>query len=232
MLIIRKSEDRGKFNYNWLNSAHTFSFSNYYDPNFMGFRNLRVINEDQIKGGGGFPTHSHKDMEIITYVISGGLSHKDSMNNSSIIQPGEVQIMSAGTGITHSEFNYSHTDLVHLLQIWIIPNQIGLNPGYDQRKFNYSQKENQLKLIISPQGKNDSIIIHQDVNIYASVLNSGEQIEYNITNQRYGWVQVIKGKMLINDLEINSGDGVAIQGEDNIVFIGQNPTEFLLFDLW
>ncbi|HEY9701176.1 MAG TPA: pirin family protein, partial [Allocoleopsis sp.] len=215
MLIIRKSEDRGQFNYSWLNAAYTFSFSNYYDPNFMGFRNLRVINEDHIKGGGGFPTHSHNDMEIMTYVIDGGLSHKDSMNNSAIIQPGEVQIMSAGTGITHSEFNSSDTDLVHLLQIWIIPDQVGLKPRYDQRNFNYLQKENKLKLIVSPQGKDDSMTIHQDVNIYASVLTSGEKIEYNLTNQRYGWVQVIKGKMLINDLEVNSGDGVAIEGEDN-----------------
>jgi quercetin 2,3-dioxygenase len=231
MIVLRKSEDRGKANHGWLNSYHTFSFARYYDRDFMGFRNLRVINEDKIEGGNGFPTHSHDNMEIISYIISGTLSHKDSMGNTSTISAEEVQVMSAGTGVSHSEYNHSFSDITHLLQIWIEPQKLGLKPSYQQRQFSTQSKENTLKLIVSPDGKNDSLVIHQNVNIYASLLHSGKKLNYIIADNRHIWIQIIAGEMTVNDITMNTGDGVAISEETQLSFAAIKNTEFLLFDL-
>ena len=199
MITIRKSEERGHANHGWLDSYHTFSFANYYDPDQMGFRSLRVINEDQIQKGQGFGTHAHRDMEIITYVLAGALAHKDSMGNSSTISPGEVQIMSAGTGITHSEYNHSQSDLTHLLQIWILPNRQELTPRYEQKTYPEVEKLGQLCLIVSPDGRNGSVTIHQDAKIYASLLDPGQEIDYGINHDRHAWLQVIKGEIALID---------------------------------
>jgi quercetin 2,3-dioxygenase len=232
MIKIRPSNERGKANLGWLDSKHTFSFSNYYDPNFMGFSTLRVINEDKISPSGGFNTHSHRDMEIITYVIEGQLKHQDSIGNGSIIYPGEVQRMTAGTGIAHSEFNASNTDLVHLLQIWILPNENNLTPSYEQKYFDPESKQGKLKLIGSENGRDESVTIHQDVNLYVANLNANETIKHSIDPHRNIWLQLVKGSLEINDQTLTSGDGAAINSEENLVIKAQtNQTEFLLFDL-
>jgi redox-sensitive bicupin YhaK (pirin superfamily) len=232
MITIRPSNQRGATNLDWLDSKHTFSFSNYHDPNFMGFSTLRVINEDKISPSGGFNTHSHRDMEIITYIIEGQLEHKDSIGNGSIIYPGEVQRMTAGTGIAHSEFNASETDLVHLLQIWILPNQNNLTPSYEQKYFAPETKQGKLKLIASQNGQDHSVTIHQDVNLYAANLNENETIEYLIEPRRNLWLQIVKGSLNINSKTLNTGDAAAITSEKNIMIKSQtNQTEFLLFDL-
>ena len=231
MLTLRKASERGNANYGWLNTHHTFSFANYYDPLHMGFRSLRVINEDRIVAGMGFGTHPHRDMEILTYVVEGGLAHKDSMGTSSIIHAGEVQIMSAGTGITHSEFNASSTDSVHLLQIWILPNQKDLQPRYDQKLFSEADKQDKLCLVVSPSGKDGSVLIHQDLNLYATVLNAGKQVEYPLDSNRHAWIQVVKGDILLNGQPLTAGDGVAMSEADKIVLEGKSKSEVLLFDL-
>ncbi len=232
MITIRKSEARGKANFGWLDTKHTFSFGNYYDPNFMGFANLRVINEDKIKAGNGFGTHGHQDMEIITYVIEGTLEHQDSIGNGSSIIPHEVQRMSAGTGIQHSEKNNSTTEDVHLLQIWIQPDTLGLSPSYEQKKFSAEEKRDNLCLIASKDGIKNSVLIHQDVNIYSSFLSEKKELNYLIDNNRCVWIQVVKGSLFINENSLSSGDGVAITEEDKITIKSiSNNTEFLLFDL-
>ena len=177
MIAIRKSEERGHADHGWLNSYHSFSFANYYDPQHMGFKTLRVINEDRVQANQGFGTHSHRDMEIISYVLEGALEHKDSMGTSSIILPGEVQVMSAGTGVTHSEYNHSKTDSVHFLQIWITPNQKGLEPRYEQKMYSAEEKHGNLRLIASQDGRDGSVTIHQDANLYASLLDAGQQVD-------------------------------------------------------
>lgn len=231
MLTIRKSAERGHADRGWLDSYHTFSFANYYDPNFMGFGNLRVINEDRIQPKMGFPTHSHQDMEIVTYVISGALEHQDSMGNSSVIRPGEVQRMSAGTGVSHSEYNHSDQELVHLLQIWILPEKQGLPASYEQKMYSEAEKRGQLRLVGSRDGRDGSVTIHQDVNLYASVLDAGEKIEYEIKGDRKIWLQFVRGEMAVNGQQISAGDAVAMKDESQLVLAATSNTEFLLFDL-
>lgn len=231
MITIRKAEERGHANHGWLNSYHTFSFANYYDPQNMGFRALRVINEDRVQQGRGFGAHPHRDMEIISYVLEGALEHQDSMGNSSIIRPGEVQIMSAGTGVTHSEYNHSKTDLVHLLQIWIVPDRKGLPPRYEQKMYSDEEKQGLLRLIASPSGRDGSVTIHQDVELYASLLNAGQGVDYQIKSNRHVWVQVVKGAIALNGVSLSAGDGAAIDNENKLVLEAKTGTEILLFDL-
>lgn len=231
MLTIRKSQERGHANRGWLDSYHTFSFANYYDPNFMGFGNLRVINEDRVQPKMGFPTHSHQDMEIVTYVIEGALEHKDSMGNSSVIRPGEVQRMSAGTGVSHSEYNHSDNELVHLLQIWILPEKKGLPASYEQKMYHPEEKIGQLRLVGSRDGRDGSVTIHQDVNLYASLLAAGDKIESEIKRDRLIWLQLIKGQITVNNQAISAGDAVAMVDESTLILSAESNAEFLLFDL-
>jgi redox-sensitive bicupin YhaK (pirin superfamily) len=231
MIKIRRSDERGKANYGWLDTNYTFSFSDYYDPRFMGFRNLRVINEDYIEPNQGFPTHGHRDMEIITYVISGELSHRDSMGNGETIHPSEVQRMTAGTGVQHSEYS-SPTDKTHLLQIWILPEKKNLDPGYEQKIFSPEEKHGKLRLVASRGGDDGSVTMNQDVNLYASILNNGQQVLHDLAEGRHAWLQIISGSLDLNGQKLNTGDGAAVSDERslNIRAEGDN-TEFLLFDL-
>lgn len=231
MIKIRRSNERGAANYGWLDTKYSFSFSNYYDPRFMGFRALRVINEDHIAPNQGFPTHGHRDMEIITYVIAGELSHKDSMGNGTTILPNEVQRMTAGTGVLHSEYS-SPTDQTHLLQIWILPEEENLTPSYEQTFFAPEDKKGKLKLVASRAGTDGSVTIHQDVNLYSSILAEGETVEHNLAQNRHAWIQVIKGAVKLNGETLDKGDGAAVS-EENLLKIESlaDETEFLLFDL-
>lgn len=231
MITLRKSAERGHANHGWLDSYHSFSFANYYDKNFMGFRSLRVINEDRIAGGGGFPSHPHRDMEIITYMIEGRLEHQDSMGNKAIIKPGEVQRMSAGTGVVHSEANASKDELAHLLQIWIMTNKNGHQPGYGQKDFSQEIKNKSLVLTASLSGRDGSIEIHQDVNLYLGRVKTGDTTSYEFKSNRYGWIQMIKGELHINQQKLLPGDGAAISDEKLIELKAINESEFLLFDL-
>lgn len=232
MITIRPSQARGNANFGWLDSKHTFSFGNYYDPNQMGFASLRVINEDKVQPGQGFGTHSHKDMEIISYVLSGELEHKDSLGSGSVIRPGDVQRMSAGTGIAHSEFNASSSNLVHFLQIWIMPDRAGIEPSYEQKHFSLAEKQGKLQLVASPDGRDNSVTIHQDVNFYIAACNDGDRFNYNPKENRSLWIQVAKGSVEINDKPLQAGDGAAITQEANIAIVAtSNETEILLFDL-
>lgn len=231
MIKIRRSNERGKANYGWLDTNYTFSFSNYYDPRFMGFRSLRVINEDFIAPDQGFPTHGHRDMEILTYVIRGELSHKDSMGNAATILPNEVQRMSAGTGILHSEYS-SPTDETHLLQIWILPEEENLTPSYEQTYFPPEEKQGKLKLVASRGGTDGSVTIHQDVNLYSSILANDETAAHELAENRHAWVQIVKGTLELNGEVLNQGDGAAISDEKALNFRSlAAETEFLLFDL-
>lgn len=231
MITVRKSEDRGHANHGWLNSYHTFSFANYYDPNHMGFRALRVINEDKVTPGQGFATHGHSEMEIITYVLDGALEHKDSLGTGSIIKPGEVQRMSAGTGIRHSEFNHSKTDSVHLLQIWILPDTNGIPASYEQRAFELAENSGQLQLVAARDGRNGAVTVHQDVDLYAAVLKPNQRVSYTLKPQRYAWVQVARGEIVLNGLSLEQGDGAAISDENDVVITAPTDAEILLFDL-
>ncbi len=231
MIAIRKSIDRGHADHGWLNTYHTFSFAGYYDPKHMGFRDLRVINEDRVQPGLGFPTHPHRDMEIISYVLEGALEHRDSMGNGSVIRPGEVQRMSAGTGITHSEFNHSKDELVHFYQIWILPKKEGVTPSYEQKYFPDEEKKKTLRLIASSDGRGGSVTIHQDANLYATSLDTGEDIVYSIPTGRHVWVQVARGKILVNGHMLVQGDGAAVSEEDQLMITGLEKAEVLLFDL-
>lgn len=230
MITIRKGSDRGLTQIDWLKSYHSFSFGDYYDPHHMGFGVLRVINEDTVQPAKGFGTHQHRDMEIISYVIDGALEHKDSMGTGSVIRPGEIQRMSAGSGVAHSEFNSSNQAVVHFLQIWIIPNSIGLPPSYEQKKL--PQIRNELMLIGSPRGAEQAIVIHQDVELYNAKLDSSRSLKYQFQKGRNGWLQLVKGKLTINDTLIHSGDGVQMMDADEITLTALNEgAEFLLFDL-
>ncbi len=231
MINVRKSQERGHANHGWLDTYHTFSFANYYDPNYLGFRSLRVINEDRVSPGAGFDTHGHRDMEIITYVLEGALEHKDSIGNGSIIQPGKVQRMSAGTGISHSEFNPSQTDAVHLLQIWILPDIKALEPSYEEKIFDLDKVSGGLQLIAAPHGKNGAVTVHQDLNLYTGILEAENSLSYQLQPQRYGWIQVARGKVDLNGISLRSGDGAAISEETSLVVEATEDTEFLLFDL-
>jgi redox-sensitive bicupin YhaK (pirin superfamily) len=231
MFNIRHSEDRGLANLGWLNSRHTFSFGHYYDPRFMGFGPLRVINEDRVKPGQGFDTHGHRDMEIISYVLSGALEHKDSMGNGSVIRPGDVQRMSAGTGVRHSEFNPSDSETVHFLQIWVLPEQEGSEPGYEQKAFPDGEKRGRLRLVGSRDGREGSVTIHQDVDLYATVLDEGDSVSHGLSAGRKAWVHVARGNAELNGQSLVAGDGVAIEGAQDIVLRGAWEAEILLFDM-
>jgi redox-sensitive bicupin YhaK (pirin superfamily) len=231
MITIRKSEERVHLDHGWLDTYHTFSFDQYHDPRHMSFGSLRVINEDRVAPGHGFPTHSHRDMEIITYVLEGGLAHRDSMGNGSTIKPGDVQRMTAGTGVAHSEANPSSSNPVHLLQIWIMPNARGLEPGYEQKMFSDELKHGQLALIASLDGRQGSVTIHQDADVYASKLNAGERVTHTTGADRKVWVQVARGSVRMNDVDLNQGDGAALTDETNIEIEGSGPAEILLFDM-
>jgi len=231
MIQVRRAEDRGHADHGWLDSHHTFSFADYHDPRFMGFRTLRVINEDRVQPGRGFGTHPHRDMEIVSYVIDGALEHKDSMGTGSIIKPGEVQRMSAGTGVTHSEFNHSKTALVHFLQIWILPEQKGLPPSYEQRDFPQSERRDALRLVASHNGRNGSVTIHQDVDLYATLLSPGGQVELGLRPHRHAWVQVVHGDVLVNGEQLTAGDGAALSDERVVRVQADTQSELLLFDL-
>jgi hypothetical protein len=233
MIQVRRSSERGHADHGWLNTFHTFSFADYFDDKFMGFRSLRVINEDWVKPGMGFGTHGHRDMEIITYVLEGELAHKDSMGNGSSIKPGEVQRMSAGTGVRHSEFNHSKKDWVHLLQIWLMPEREGIKPSYEQKTFSDADKKGKLRLIASPDTRDGSVKIHQDANVYASVLMNGDKVEHSFQPNRYGWLHVAKGDVLLNGEKLVAGDGAAISKEDSVQIAGGDAerSEVILFDL-
>jgi quercetin 2,3-dioxygenase len=231
MITIRKASERGHFDLGWLDTYHTFSFDQYYDPEHMHFRSLRVINEDRVAPGQGFPTHSHRDMEIITYILSGALEHRDSMGNGSVIKPGDVQRMSAGTGVAHSEFNPSDSEQVHLLQIWILPGERNLRPSYEQKFFGEAERKGRLREIASPDGRDGSVTIHQDARVQAALLNANEPLEYRLAAQRHAWIQVARGTVRLNENELKQGDGAAITGESKLVLTAHDSAEVLLFDL-
>jgi redox-sensitive bicupin YhaK (pirin superfamily) len=231
MITIRRARERGHFDHGWLNTYHTFSFDQYYDPRYMGFRTLRVINEDFVAGGRGFPKHGHSDMEIITYILEGALKHEDSMGNGSVIRPGDVQRMTAGTGVRHSEQNASADEQVHLLQIWILPHTVGLEPGYEQKAFSEDERRGRLKLIASEDGSEGSVVVHQDVKLFASIIPAGEQVEHSMDQQRYAWIQVARGAISVNGEKAEQGDGAIVVGESNLQIKAEENAEVLLFDL-
>jgi redox-sensitive bicupin YhaK (pirin superfamily) len=231
MIKIRKAEDRGHFDFGWLDTYHTFSFGDYYDPSHMAFRSLRVINEDVVQPGRGFPTHGHRDMEIVTYILEGALEHRDSMGSGSIIRRGDAQRMSAGTGVRHSEANPSKDEPVHLLQIWIIPEREGQQPEYEEKKFADEETRNRLRLIISPDGNDGAVRIHQDARIYASVLDEGESVNHQIPTGRHAWLQVAGGAVALNGTQLKHGDGAAVSQENQLSIVARESSEVLLFDL-
>jgi quercetin 2,3-dioxygenase len=231
MIRIHKSEQRGHADHGWLDSRFTFSFADYYDPEHIHFRTLRVMNDDRIAGGGGFPTHPHRDMEIVTYVLEGALEHKDSMGTGSVIRPGDVQYMSAGTGVAHSEFNASNKEPVHMYQIWMFPDKKNYAPTYDQKHFSAEEKRGKLRLVVSPDGREGSVKIRQDNELYATVLESGETVRHEIQPERHAYVQVARGSVKLNGQELKMGDGAAISAEKSVELTGINDAEVLLFDL-
>jgi redox-sensitive bicupin YhaK (pirin superfamily) len=232
MLTLRRAEERGRANFGWLDSRHSFSFGNYYDPEHMGFGPLRVINDDRVAGGGGFPSHPHGDMEIISYVLEGALAHKDSLGTGSVIRPGDVQRMSAGSGIRHSEFNASQKDPVHFLQIWIVPEKRGLEPGYEQKTFAPEEKKNRLRLIGSRDGREDSVTINQDVSLFATLLDDGAAVAHEVAPGRTAWVQVASGTAKLNGTQLHPGDGVAVTEAGKLELVGSSQNaEVLVFDL-
>jgi len=229
MITVRKAADRGHFDHGWLNTYHTFSFADYQDPAHMGFGTLRVINEDVVEPGRGFGTHAHKDMEIITYVLAGALDHKDSMGNGSTIQPGEVQRMSAGTGVTHSEFNHSKAESVHLLQIWILPERHGLPPSYEQRAIALAELQGRLGLIAAPH--DGTVKVHQDVQLYAAMLAAGQRVTHPLHPGRRAWLQVARGNVTLNGQALQQSDGAAVTQESSLEIASAAKAEVLLFDL-
>ena len=231
MIDIRRAEERGHADHGWLDTRHTFSFADYWDPRYAGFRGLRVINEDRVRPGEGFPTHGHRDMEIVSYVLAGALEHRDSMGTGSVIRPGDVQRMSAGTGVLHSEYNHSRDETVHFLQIWILPEARGLEPGYEQKHFPDAAKRGRLCLLASRDGAEGSVTIHHDARIYAAVLGPGEEVGHRLGAGRHAWVQVARGAIELNGHLLRPGDGAAVSGEPTLAIIGREPAEILLFDL-
>lgn len=231
MITLRPAQDRGHADHGWLESYHTFSFADYRDPRYMGFRGLRVINEDRVKPGRGFGTHPHADMEILSYVLAGGLEHRDSLGNGSVIWPGDVQRMSAGTGVTHSEFNHSKTDPVHFLQIWLIPGRRGVEPGYEQKTFAPGERRGKLRLVASPDGAAGSVTIHADARVYAGLFEHGEDATVRVAAGRYAWVQVARGRVIVNGQQLAAGDGAGIVDEQAIRVEGVAGGELLVFDL-
>jgi len=232
MMNIRRANDRGLGEFGgWLRSRHTFSFANYYDPAHMGFRDLRVINEDRVTPGNGFGTHSHRDMEIVSYVLDGALEHKDSMGTGSVIRPGDVQRMSAGTGVAHSEFNASNTDSVHFLQIWVLPDKRGIKPSYEQRAFSDEEKRGRLRLVASPDGADGSVTIHQNVKLYAGLFDGDETATFERGPGRHVWLHVARGAVTVNGEQLKAGDGAFTSDEPHLVIEGGKGAEVLLFDL-
>jgi quercetin 2,3-dioxygenase len=231
MLEIRASADRGHANFGWLQSKHSFSFGNYYDPQQLGFSDLLVINDDQVKQGKGFDTHGHRDMEIFSYVLEGALEHKDSMGTGSVIRPGDVQMMSAGSGIRHSEYNPSREELVHFLQIWIVPDQKGVAPRYQQQHFSDAEKRGKLRLIISPDGAEGSLSVYQDARVYAGLFDGDESQTITLPDNRYAYVQVARGSVELNGKQLSVGDGVRIRNEQQLTLQHGQKAEVLLFDL-
>ncbi|MFN7144398.1 MAG: pirin family protein [Myxococcota bacterium] len=229
MTTIRRASDRGYADHGWLKSFHTFSFADYVDPRFMGFRNLRVVNEDRVAPGMGFGTHGHRDMEILSYVLDGALQHRDSMGNGSVIRPGDVQRMSAGTGVQHSEFNASRADDVHFLQIWIVPDRRGHAPGYEQKHFSHEEKRGRLRIVASPDGRDGSVTIHQDAVVYAGVFDGDERAEHVVAPGRAAWVHVATGAITLNGERLEAGDAAAVG--DRVVLEGGDAAEVLVFDL-
>jgi redox-sensitive bicupin YhaK (pirin superfamily) len=232
MMTLRRAADRGHADHGWLNSHHTFSFADFYDPKQMGFRALRVINDDTVAAGQGFGTHPHQDMEILSYVLEGELAHKDSMGTGSVIRPGDVQRMSAGTGVRHSEFNASKTNSVHFLQIWVLPGQKGLEPSYEQKHFAPDTRRGQLKLVASPDAAEGSLTLHQDAKLYAGLFDAGEQQQVKLAPGRHAWVHVAKGSVKVNGASLSAGDGAAFSDEAQVQLEGvSGGAEVLLFDL-
>jgi quercetin 2,3-dioxygenase len=231
MIQIHKSSERGHADHGWLDSRFSFSFAEYFDPQHLQFRTLRVMNDDHIAGGGGFPTHPHRDMEIVTYVLKGALEHKDSMGNGSVIRPGDVQYMSAGTGVAHSEFNASDKETVHLYQIWMFPDKKNYAPAYDQKHFSEDEKRGKLRLVVSSDGRDGSVKIRQDNELYATVLGPGETVKHEIKADRYAYVQVARGSVTLNGKKLETGDGAAISEEKSLQLTGVKDAEVLLFDL-
>ncbi len=231
MMQVRRAQQRGHANLGWLDSYHTFSFADYYDPEHMAFRVLRVINEDQIAGGAGFPTHGHRDMEIITYMVDGAIEHKDTMGNASVIYPGEVQRMSAGSGVQHSEFNHFKDKNSHLLQIWILPDRAGHKPGYEQKSFVEQLKTQNWVLVASPDGQNGSLMLHQYMKLFVAKPKTGEQFNYELGAGRGAWIQIVKGSITANGQSLNPGDGLAIMDEASVKMVADKDAEFLFFDL-
>jgi len=231
MIKVRRAEERGKTQTGWLDSRHTFSFGDYHDAQHMGFSDLRVINEDRVVPGAGFPTHSHRDMDIITYVLEGALAHKDSTGTSSVIRVGDVQRMSAGTGISHSEYNASQAEPVHFLQIWIIPDEAGLPPGYEQRAFSLDEQGGKWTLIAAKDGRDGSVTVHQDVDVWAARFSPGEQLSFPLKQSRNIWTQVARGAVNLNGMLLNAGDGAAISEESTLEIKALDHAEILVFDL-
>jgi redox-sensitive bicupin YhaK (pirin superfamily) len=229
MINIRPGNERGQTRLDWLDSRHSFSFGDFYDPAKLGFRSLRVINDDWIAPGSGFGMHPHRDMEIITYVLEGSLEHRDSLGTGSVIQPGEVQRMTAGTGIRHSEFNPSEKTTVHMLQIWLLPEKKGLKPTYEQK--NFTANGSGLRLVAARDGRHGAVTVNQDVNLYAGRLNKGEKVEHKLDRGRHGWIQVAKGEIVLNGHRLQAGDAAALSEEPSVLVTAQSPAEFLLFDL-
>ncbi len=231
MITIRKSQERGHFDHGWLNTYFTFSFADYYDPQHVHFRTLRVLNDDRVAADAGFPEHPHRDMEIVTYVLEGALEHRDNMGNGSVIRPGDVQYMSAGSGVTHSEFNASKTEPVHLLQIWMFPEKKGMKPAYDQKNFAREDKQGKLRLVASPDGREGSVTIRQDNELYATVLGAGESVRHDLKPKRHAFVQVARGSVKLSGTKLGEGDGAAISEEKTVELTGVQDAEVLLFDL-
>jgi redox-sensitive bicupin YhaK (pirin superfamily) len=228
---VRRASERGHAQYDWLDTWHTFSFDTYYDPAHMGFRSLRVINEDRVQPGKGFGMHDHRDMEIITYVLEGALEHRDSLGTGSVLRPGEFQRMSAGTGIRHSEFNPSTTEPVHLYQIWLLPNEKGLAPSYEQKAFCEDERRGRLRLVASPDAEDSSLLIHQDARVYLSTLDADQEIEHELKFGRHAWLQILRGSVTVNGQLLGTSDGAAVTGERAITVRATAISEIMLFDL-
>lgn len=231
MITVRKSAERGRGQHGWLDTRHTFSFADYHDPEHMGFRALRVINEDRVVPGAGFPTHAHHDMEIVTYVLSGAIEHKDSLGSGAVLRPGEVQRMTAGTGVAHSEFNPSRSEPLHFLQIWILPERRRLEPEYEQKAFPQDGAAGRLQLLASREGRDGAVRIHQDVDLHRATLEEGGRVEHRLRPGRHAWVQVASGALSVNGVELAQGDGAAISDEESLSLVGRGRSELLLFDL-
>lgn len=231
MITIRRSDERGRFDHGWLDTRHTFSFAAYHDPEHMGFRDLRVINEDVIQPGEGFGTHPHRDMEILSYVTAGALEHRDGLGNGAVLRPGEVQVMTAGRGITHSEFNPSHEEICHLLQIWVLPAERGTEPRWEQKAFPLAERRNRLQLLASPDGREGSLTWGQDAAVGAAILDAGVSLTVPIRDGRHAWIQIVRGTLEVGDARLAAGDGAAVSDEKELTLTASEETELLFFDL-